>query len=59
MDCGECTTSMLKKLPCGHQLELPCFVDVTTFPCEKKVRIIIKMLFITIIVNCFIISSIV
>lgn len=38
MDCGACTVPMLKELPCGHQIELPCSVDSVTFPCNEKVK---------------------
>jgi len=37
MDCGNCTVSMIKELPCGHQLTLKCFVDIFTFQCEEMV----------------------
>lgn len=42
MDCDKCTVSIIKELPCGHQLTLPCFVDPFTFPCEEKVKLIIN-----------------
>lgn len=37
MDCGECTVPLMKELPCGHQLTLPCFVDILTYPCAEMV----------------------
>jgi len=40
MDCGKCAVPLIKKLPCGHQLTLPCFVDVITFSCEEMVDFI-------------------
>lgn len=41
MECGKCTTSMIKKLPCGHQHSLPCFVDILKYPCEEMVGLIL------------------
>jgi len=28
---------LMKELPCGHQLTLPCFVDILTYPCAEMV----------------------
>lgn len=53
MDCGKCTVSVLKELPCGHQLSLPCFVDTITFPCNEKVRFITNTTFVIIIKTIF------
>lgn len=41
MDCGQCTVLMTKDLPCGHQIKLPCFVDINTYPCEETVRVLL------------------
>jgi len=40
MECGDCTTLLIKELPCGHQSELPCHVDIHNFPCEEMVRVL-------------------
>lgn len=40
MDCGKCSQPVTKKLPCGHELILPCYVDPETFSCEEKVSFI-------------------
>jgi hypothetical protein len=41
MDCGQCTILMAKDLPCGHQTELPCFIDIDTYPCEEMVGVLL------------------
>ncbi|KAL4098189.1 hypothetical protein QTP88_022837 [Uroleucon formosanum] len=52
MDCGKCTVSMIKELPCGHQLTLPCFIDVSTFPCEEMVESVLEKCGHTILKSC-------
>ncbi|XP_026819027.1 NFX1-type zinc finger-containing protein 1-like [Rhopalosiphum maidis] len=42
MDCGQCTILMAKDLPCGHQTELPCFIDIDTYPCEEMMESILE-----------------
>jgi len=41
MDCEKCTVRMTKDLPCGHQLTLPCYVDVDTYLCEEMVGVLV------------------
>lgn len=41
MECGKCTTPMIKKSPCGHQQSVPCFVDILKYPCEEMVGLIL------------------
>lgn len=38
-DCEKCNVPILKNLPCGHQIELECFVDINTFSCDIMVII--------------------
>ncbi|KAE9534042.1 hypothetical protein AGLY_008778 [Aphis glycines] len=42
MDCGQCTVLMTKDLPCGHQIKLPCFVDINTYPCEEMMESVLE-----------------
>ncbi|XP_027846821.2 NFX1-type zinc finger-containing protein 1-like [Aphis gossypii] len=52
MDCGECTVPLMKELPCGHQLTLPCFVDILTYPCAEMVESVLENCGHTILKKC-------